>query len=355
MNKFYCIFFILLFISKTENVFSNNLIFDVNNVEIKGKINNSLSNQKLIELAFEKAFIVFVNKILLKEDALNLYNTQSSTIKDLVLTYQVIKNKKNVDGEIISIFNIKFDQKKINKFLAKKKISYVDISNISLSVLPVLIKGKNISLYEENFFYKNWNKFPESVENIDDKLINYSLALENIEDLRYINSIKNNIDLIEIKKINSFYENKNYALLVIYSTEKKFKAFIKTSIKNKNVDRNIDLNFYPKDKNKSYIEAIIRLKNEINQIWKEQNLVDVNTPSFLDLFLETKKIDDYLKLKNILDNIDLIENYSVLEMTSKYLKIRVKYRGKIIKIKEKISKQNASIKIIENVWRLKIK
>jgi hypothetical protein len=355
MNKFFCIFFILLFISKTENVFSNNLIFDVNNVEIKGKINNSLSNQKLIELAFEKAFIVFVNKILLKEDALNLYNTQSSTIKDLVLTYQVIKNKKNVDGEIISIFNIKFDQKKINKFLAKKKISYVDISNISLSVLPVLIKGKNISLYEENFFYKNWNKFPESVENIDDKLINYSLALENIEDLRYINSIKNNIDLIEIKKINSFYENKNYALLVIYSTEKKFKAFIKTSIKNKNVDRNIDLNFYPKDKNKSYIEAIIRLKNEINQIWKEQNLVDVNTPSFLDLFLETKKIDDYLKLKNILDNIDLIENYSVLEMTSKYLKIRVKYRGKIIKIKEKISKQNASIKIIENVWRLKIK
>jgi len=41
MNKFYCIFYILLFILKTENVFSNNLIYDVNNVEIKGEKNNN--------------------------------------------------------------------------------------------------------------------------------------------------------------------------------------------------------------------------------------------------------------------------------------------------------------------------
>ena len=95
MNKFFCIFCILLFISKTENVFSNNLIYDVNNIEVKGKTNNSSANKKFIESAFKKAFNVFIDKTLLREDAISLYKTESKVIKDLVLTYQIINNKNN--------------------------------------------------------------------------------------------------------------------------------------------------------------------------------------------------------------------------------------------------------------------
>ena len=355
MNKFFCIFCILLFILKTENVFSNNLIYDVNNVKVIGKTNNSSSKSKLNDLAFEKAFIVFVDKTLLREDAVSLYKTNINIIKDLVLTYQIIKNEKKDNNEILSIFNIKFDPKKINKFLAQRGISYADISNISLTLFPILIKEKNIYLYEKNFFYKNWNNLKDKTEDTNDELISYNLALENIEDLEYINSIKDNIDLVDINKLNSFIEDTNYALLIIYSTKNKFKVFIKTLIKKKKIDRNIDLSFYPDDKNKSYEEAIITLKKEINQIWKEQNLIDVNTPSFLDFFLEMKKIDDYLKLKSILDTIDIIENYSVLEMTNEYSKIRLKYRGKVNKIKDKLVEKKIHIQIIDNIWKLKIK
>ena len=353
MNKFFCIFFILLFISKTENVFSDNLIYDVNNVEVKSKINSSITNKKLITSAFEKAFIIFADKTLLKEDAITIYKTKPKVIKDLVLTYQIIKNEKN-NKKNSTFFNIQFDPKKINNFLANRGISYADISNVSIIALPILIKEKKIFIYDKNFFYKNWISLPSILGKKDEELISYSLALENIEDLEYINSIKDNIDLIDIKKLNSFNEKANYALLIIYSTEDRFKAFIKTSIKNKNIDRNIDLNFYPEDENKSYTDAIIRLKNEINQIWKKQNLIDVNTPSFLDLFLEIKKIDDYLNLKSILDKIDVIENYSVLEMTNKYSKIRIKYRGKISKIKDKLSTQKINIRIVNNIWKIRI-
>ena len=69
MNKYFCIFCILLFISKTENVFSNNLIYDVNNIEIESKSNNILANKKLIDSVFKKAFIAFVDKSLLRKDA----------------------------------------------------------------------------------------------------------------------------------------------------------------------------------------------------------------------------------------------------------------------------------------------
>ena len=355
MNKHLCIFFILLFISKTENVFSNNLIYDVNNIEVEGKTNNSFTKDKLIELAFKKAFIIFADKTLLREDAILLRKTKSKIIKDLILTYQIIKNEKSYNDKSNLVLNVKFDPKKINSFLATRGISYADISNISLTLFPVLIKGKDILLYEENFFYKNWIKLKKVKGNSNNVLIKYNLALENIEDLEYLNSIKDNINLIDIKKINSFNKNTNNVLLIIYSTEGKFKAFIKTSIKNKNIDRNIDLYFYPGDESKSYKEAIITLKKEINQIWKEQNLVDVNTPSFLDFFLEIKKIEDYLKLKLILDNIDIIENYSVLKITNEHVKVRIKYKGKLSKIKNKFIEQKINIQIIDNVWKLKIK
>ena len=355
MNKFICIFYILLFISKTENVFSNNLIYDVNNVEVKGQINNSFTEKKLTEAAFQKAFISFTDKTLLREDAVSLYKTKPKIIKDLVLTYQITTNKKDSKGEIFSIFNIKFDPKKVNNFLAEREISYADISNISLTLLPVLIINKEIFLYEENFFYKNWIKSKKTKLDTQKELISFNLALENAEDLEYINRIKDNLDSIDVKKIKSFYEESNHVLLLIYYTEGKFKAFIKTSINNKKIDRNIDLNVFSKNENKSYEEAIVILKKEINQIWKEQNLIDVRTPSFLDFFLELKKIDDYLKLKSILDSTDVIENYSVLEMTNEYSKIRLKYRGKVNKIKDKLVEKKIQIQIIDNIWKLKIK
>jgi len=354
MNKFFCIFCILLFISKTENVFSNNLIYDVNNVEIDGKRGDRLANKKLIDLAFKKAFIVFVDKTLLRKDAITLHKTKTEIIKNLVLTYQIVNNEKNNTNDTFSTFNIKFDSKKVNRFLAKRGISYADISNISITLLPILIKNKQIFLYEDNFFYKNWTEQLKILENKKDELINYTLALENIEDLEYINNIKEKISLIDAKKINSFIGTPNYALVIIYSTESNLKAFLKTSIKNIDINKNINLNFYQKDEDKSYEEAILILKKEINQIWKEQNLVDVNTPAFLDFYLEINKADDYLKLKSILDTIDIIENYSVLEMTNKYSKIRFKYRGKVSKIKNKLMEEKINIKIIDNIWKLKI-
>jgi len=355
MNKFFCTFCILLFILKTENVFSNSLIYDVNNVEVSGKINKDFDNSKLIEEAYQKAFNVFINKTLLKKDAENLRKIKVDIIKDLVLTYQIIKNKSGKNKTNFVTVNIKFDPKKINNFLAQRKISYADISNISLTIFPILVaKNKNIFIYEENFFYKNWIKLEEKKENRNDKLINYNLVLENVEDLEYINSNKENLDYIDIKKISSFNEAKNYALVIIYSKDNTFKAYIKTSIKNINIDRSINLKIMEDDKKKVYEKVITVLKEEIDQIWKEQNLIDVNTPLFLDFFLEIKQINDYLKLKSILDVIDVIENYSVLEMTNEYSKIRIKYKGKVSRIKDKLTEKEINIKITNNVWNLKI-
>ena len=354
MNNLFYIFFIIVFLFKTETVFSNNLIYDVNNIKVSGNIKNKLDNKKLIEAAFQKAFIIFIDKTLLDEDAKDLYKTKISIIKNLIFTYQVVNNEKKDKKNNLTI-NIKFDKKKINSFLAQKKIAYADITNISLTLLPILVKEQNIFIYTDNFFYNNWIESMDKKEMSDLNLITYNLALENIEDLRYINDNKENLELVDIKKINSFSNEINYAFLIIYYTGDKFQAYIKTFIENKEVNKNIELQIYSDNETKSYEESILLLKKEINQIWKKQNLIDVSVPSFLDLYLEVNQINDYLEISSILESIDVIENYSAIEVTSKYTKIRIKFKGKIAQIRKKLLKQKIDIQIVNNVWKLKKK
>ena len=352
MNNFFFIFCIIVFLFKTQTVFSNNLIYDVNNIEIIGKIKNDSDKKKIVQSAFQKAFIIFVNKTLLKKDAKKLYKTKISTIEDLVFTYQIVKKKKKKEN--ILIVNVKFDQKKIFNFLSQNRISYADVKNISLTLLPVFIKDNNVFMYDDNFFYNNWLKKEIEAENTNDILINYNLALENIEDLQYINLNKENLELVDMKKITSLNTSNNYALLIIYFTEENFKAYVKTYIKKKEINKRIDLKVYSKNETKNYEEAIQTLKEEINQIWKGQNLIDVSTPSFLDLFLDVKKVDDYSKISSIFDSIDLIENYSVSEMTNKYIKIRLRYKGRLNKLNDKLFEKKINIKITDNEWRVRL-
>ena len=354
MNKFFFIFVIISFLFKTQTVFSNNLIYDVNNIEVSGIFNNDLDKKKLIRSAFQKAFVNFVNKTLLKNDAINLYKTKINTIEDLVFAYQIIKDEKSEKKDRILTINIKFDSKKINSFLAEREISYADVSNISLTLLPVFIKDTEVLMFTENFFYNNWVATKDEVSKIDEALINYNLALENIEDLQYINLNKENLELIDVKKLTSLNDGKNYVFLYIYFTEDELRAYVKTSIENKEIDKNFKLKMYSQNEKKTYEEAIKTIKDEITQIWKSQNLIDVSTPSFVDLVLDIKETNDYLKLSAIFNSIDLIETYSVLEMTNKYLKVRLKYKGKINRLRNKLLENKISIKILDNVWRTRI-
>ena len=354
MNKLFFTFCIIVFLVKTQTVFSNNLIYDVNNIEVSGRISTDLDKKKLIQSAFQKAFIVFTNKTLLRKDAVNLNKTKITTIEDLVFAYQIVKNEKNNKKESIVTINVKFDQKKISNFLAQNGISYADVSNIFLTLLPVLIKNKEVLMFSENFFYNNWLENQNVEVSSKDILITYNLALENVEDLQYINANKKNLELIETINLTSIKDVRNYAFLLVYFTEDQLRAYVKTSIDNKKIDKNFNLKIYPDDEERTYREAIVTIKQEINQIWKGQNLIDFNTPAFLDLFLEIEEMNDYLKLSNTFDSIDSIENYSVLEMTNEYLKVRLKYKGKVNRLRNKLIENKINIKIIDDIWRAQI-
>ena len=348
MSKYLFILSIIVFLFKTETVFSVETIYDVNNIQVSGKLNNNLDNNKLIEEAFRKAFLIFINKTLLEKDIETLSKTNIQIIKDFIFSHQIVSQKKNTDGEIMLTVNIKFDPKKINNYLSINNISYADISEISISILPILRKENNLFIFSDNIFYNEWNKTENNKKNTEAQLINYNLALENAEDLFYINNNRENLELIDINKLNSLSEEKN-KIFLIFTLNEDTKVFIKAYFNEKEVIKNITLNNNITD---DYNSLIMNVKDLINQIWKEQNLIDINTPAYLDIIFDIKKINDFLKFRTFLDTIDIIDNYSILEITNKYAKIRMKYKGKISNLREKFLNEKININIENNEWSL---
>ena len=348
MSKYLFILSIIVFLFKTETVFSVETIYDVNNIQVSGKLNSNLDNNKLIEEAFRKAFLIFINKTLLEKDIESLSKTNIQIIKDFIFTHQITSQKKSIDEEIILTVNVKFDPKKINNYLSINNISYADISEISISILPILRKENNLFIFSDNFFYNEWNKTENDKKNTEAQLINYNLALENAEDLFYINNNKENLELIDINKLNSLSEEKN-KIFLIFTLNEDTKVFIKAYFNEKEVIKNITLNNNSTD---DYNSLIMNVKDLINQIWKEQNLIDINTPAYLDIIFDIKKINDFLKFRTFLDTIDIIDNYSILEITNKYAKIRMKYKGKISNLREKFLNEKININIENNEWSL---
>ena len=83
---------------------------------------------------------------------------------------------------------------------------------------------------------------------------------------------------------------------------------------------------------------------------KSQNLIDVRTPSFLNVKLNLDKKSSLFLLKSRIQNIDIIENIFVQEFNKDYIYLKIKYLGKLEKIINQLRNENISLKLIRDEW-----
>ena len=344
MIKFFCLIFIIVFLAQSGNVFSDSNLFDVDNIKINKK--NYQTKEDILEYAFKEGFEKLIKKIVLKKDFIEALNISSNDIKSLISNYQITESKeKNTNEQYI---NLSFNRERINEFFYIKKISYADISKTNILLLPILEDKNGFNLFSKNYFFDNWL----NEENNKNDLINYVLPLESAELIQMMS--KQNIESMPMDNFVSDYDIENYFIIIIKPNSKKIEIFLKGTVFNNQVIKNIDYETNSEEKNISYLNTIKIIKQEINDIWKSQNLIDVRTPTFLNIILDIKKNNDLLNLQKALNNIELIENYRVLELNKNYAKIKIKYLGSIDKIKNKFEKQNILISIINNQWKLRL-
>jgi len=342
---FICCILIILF--KTGNVLSDNNIFNVNNVEISKEI--SKNKEKLVSKAFQKAFDELINRLLLEEDYKRLSGTNLSQIKKLISYYQITNQdgkKENNDNVKVNVF---FDKDRIHNFFYNRNILYSDIINTEVILFPLLKKEEQYFIYTKNYFYENWN------EEKFDNLIEYTLPAENIENIQKINSKKGNIYNLKISDFFKEYETDNIVFANIEINKNTAEVFLNTRIEGKKINKNISIDKKDNFNNKEfYNKIILEINNLIKDLIKSQNLIDVRTPSFLNVEIKLNNKSNLVEFNNRLKKIDLIDNFYVQQLNKDYVLVKIKYLGKINKIINKLKDQNMNLKMIAGQWQLNI-
>lgn len=334
---------------KTGNVLSEQSIFTVNNLKMVKKNYNNIDD--LTNDAFRKGFKKLNKKILLDKDFKKIEKTNLKTIKNLISHYQILNNNEKIENEFIE-FNIFFKRDKIYNFYFKNDIRYSDISDKSLKILPVLIIDNEVLIYEKNYFYENW--ISDKEDNHRESLLEFILPIENIEVIDSIKKNRENLEAVKLSEIFDESKDKDNLYILIDYNRKMTKVFLKGNISKKKIIKNIKITSENNNKNISFEQILISLKKEILEMIKSQNIIDVRTPSFLNVNLLIKEQNDLLKTQNILNDEDLIESFYVNEFNNRIANIKIKYYGKINKITEKLYKRGLNFETDGESWKVRV-
>jgi hypothetical protein len=337
---------ILIILFKTGNVLSDNNIFNVNNIVINKDI--SKNNENLINEAFKKGFNEIIKRLLLDQDYKKFLSININEVKKLISYYQIIDPDSKDEVNNTMNVNIFFDKEKMHNFFYEKNILYSDIINSEIIIFPLLIKKDEHFIHTKNFFFKNWNT------EVTDDLIKYNLPLESVENIQKIEKTIQDIYKIGITDFFKEYNAENMAFIIIEINEGESKIFLKTKIAGKSLNKSLSV----KKNNLNNIEfnnkIILEIKNVTRELIKSQNLIDVKTPSFLNVEIRLKNKSNLVTFKNRIKKIDLIDNFYVQQLNKDYALVKIKYFGKINKIINKLKNQNMNLKMSDGQWNLQI-
>jgi len=347
MKNLIFILSIIIILFKTGNVLSDNNIFNVNNIEINKE--NYKNKEKIVNLAFKKAFDELTNRLLLNEDYKKVANINLAQIKTLISYYQILNPEGSEDKTNKVKVNVFFDKDRMHNFFYNQNILYSDIKNAEVILFPLLKKNEQYFIYTKNYFYENWNKKKQYNH------IQYILPGENIENIEKINLNKDNIYDLEISDFFKEYEKDNIVFTNIQINKDSAEVFLSTRIEGKKINKNLSIK---NSSNLSQTDFYNKIISEINDLVidliKSQNLIDVRTPSFLNVEVKLNNENNLIEFNNRLKKIDLIDNFFVQQLNKDYALVKIKYLGKINKIIDKLENQNIKLKMIAGQWQLKI-
>ena len=344
------IFFIILalniFFFSTNNL--NAKAFLIEDIEISEPFESNFDKNSLIYKGFENAFYELINSLIKSSDLKKVNSVKVNEIKGMVDTFS-IKEEKFINQIYHVNLGVSFDKKKIYDFLEKKNIFPTQIIDKTFLFIPIIIdqKGDEIKVFTDNPLYKNWNKIEKS-----NYLIKYLLPTEDLEDFDLIKNNLNNIEKYDFKEIIKKYFLDHSIITLIFKNDEEIKILSKINIKDKVLIKNnsfkgIDVN--DGDKVENLIE---KLKIIYEDIWKEHNQINTSIKLPLMIQVNNQKLDISSKFEKVLDNIDLINDYSINKFNKDFIYYEIIFNGTPKNFINIMENKNYNFNTQKKIWIL---
>ena len=347
MKKFVILFLILLFFSKSPNVFAYNSLFTVDNIEVGGPIKSINNREKYLNFAFKKGYSKLIKSIIKREDQKELLSTDLNKIKSFISSYKIIEEKNTKDNYSLKI-NLFFDRRSIEKFLINKNIAYSEMRKFDMLIYPIFIVGSELQLITKNKFYEEWNKIKTSDN------VNFILPLQNIDDINFIRNNLENLEEIDLSNLVKSYNIKNSTIVILRFDKKKLDVFLKSNLSGVKKYKKIDFKLDSLDNETVREDIISNLKSYTVELWKEENLIDIATPSYLTLNFEIKNQDSFKRIIENIKKISSIESFSIQNFDEKSARIKVKFFGKIKTLQNGLIENGLEIQFLDEQWNLRL-
>ena len=216
--------------------------------------------------------------------------------------------------------------------------------------IPIIIdeQKKDLLIFSENLIFENWNKNKET-----NQLIEYILPTEDLEDINLIKKNYENIEQYNFKEITDKYFLKDSIIALIFKNETELRILSRITIKDSVSLRNQSFNDTDITNLNEIKKIINQLKISYEDYWKKSN--QINTSIKLPLLIKVNSSNN-LKIsafEKILDNMDLVYNYSILKYDKNFIFYQVTFNGTPNIFLKSLGDKNYFFDTQNKIWILK--
>ena len=338
--------FIYLIIFSTEYSKAKNYM--VENVEIIEPYSVNFNKNKIIDKAFRSAFNILTARIVISDDLNQVKNVNTKFVKSMVESF-TITNEQFIENNYLAKINVSFEKKKVLNFLYKNNITPAIPIYKKIILLPIFINlnSNDLSIYLNNKFYSNWNKFINQSE-----LLTYILPSEDLEDYYIIKKNLENIENYNFENLLSKYNN-DFIVTIFFQNNNNLNVLSKINFNGKLTISSTefkDINL----KNTQKILSIIKdLKTNYENFWKQENLVNISIKLPLTVLVDSKDLKLLKRFEQELISSDLVYNYYVESITNNETIYKIIYNSTPKKFIRNFEDRNFQIDYTNEIWLIK--
>ena len=337
------VLFIYLTIFSTEYSKAKNYI--VENVEIIEPYGVDFKKNKMIDKAFRSAFNVLIAKILISDDLNEIKNVNTMLIKSMVDSF-IITDEQFIENNYLAKINVSFEKKKVLNFLYKKNINPAIPLDKKIIFLPIFINlnSNDLSIYLNNKFFSNWNKFLDKSE-----LLTYILPSEDLEDYSIIKKNLENIENYNFENLLSKYNN-DFIVAIFFHDKDNFNVLSKINFNNKLTISNSEFIDVNPENNEKILDIIKKLKIIYEDSWKKENLINISIKLPLTILIDSKNLELIKRFEQELNSSDLVYNYYVESITNNETIYKIVYNSTPKKFIKNFEDRNFQIDYNNEIW-----